>query len=93
MNATTTVSRAIVPTAEQRSRHRVVLLGHALLDEVADHHQEDQVERLHRRQLAPPDDPRQQIDEEERDGCADDEVHQGKIVTVRSISSNGVSPS
>ena len=42
---------AIVPAARQQPRDRVVALRHALLDEVAEHDQHDQVERLQRGEL------------------------------------------
>ena len=74
---TATVISAIVPPTRIAPRDREVVLRHALLDEVADHHEQDQVERLQRGELAPADHPRQQVDEEEGDGCADDEIHQG----------------
>ena len=69
---------------EDRARHREVVLRHALLDEVADHDQQDHVERLERRELAPSHDPRHEPDEGEEDDCAEDDVHQGHTVTVRS---------
>ena len=81
------VSSAIVVPAEKHARDRVVVLRDPLLHEVADHDQQDQVERLERRELAPPDDAREQQDEEEGDGCADDDVHQGQTVIVRSMCS------
>ena len=60
---------------EHEPGHREVVLRHALLDEVADHDEEDQVERLERGELAPADDPRHEEDEEEREGCSEDDVH------------------
>ena len=57
---------------------REVVLGHALLDEIPDHHEQDQVERLQRSELPPADDPRHEEDEEEREGCAEDDVHSGR---------------
>ena len=45
---TATVSSAIVAADEQRAGDREVVLRHALLDEVADHHEHDQVEGLER---------------------------------------------
>ena len=60
---------------EHEPGHREVVLRHALLDEVADHDEQDQVERLERGELPPAHDPRQEEDEEEREECAEDDVH------------------
>src|SRR5580765_1390920 len=60
---------------EDETGHRVVALRHALLHEVTEHDQHDQVERLERRQLAAADDPRQEEDERESEGRSDDDVH------------------
>src|SRR5690242_13303252 len=78
---------------ERHSRHGEVVLRHALLHEIADRHEQDQVERLERVQLTPSDDAGQQQDEEKRDGCSNDDVHQGKIVMSRSIVVSSVEPS
>ena len=70
-----------------------IVLRHALLEQVADDDEEQQVERLERAQLAPADQPRQQEDEDEREEGADDDVHQGYTVRVRSTAARRVSPS
>ena len=54
---------------------RVVALRDALLDEVADDDEQDDVEGLGRAQLPPSHDAREQVDEREDDECAEDEVH------------------
>jgi hypothetical protein len=46
-----------------------------LLDQVTQHDEEDQVERLEGRELATTDRPCHEPDEEEHDDCADDDVH------------------
>src|SRR6188508_1227909 len=53
--------------SEHQPRDGEVVLRDSLLDEVADHHEQEQVERLHRRQLAPADDAREQEHEREAD--------------------------
>ncbi len=79
---------------EHEAGHREVVLGHALLDEIADHDEQDQVERLERGELPPPDDPRHEEDEEEREGCAEDDVHPyGQTIASRSRESSRRSPS
>ena len=60
---------------EHEAGHREVVLGDALLHEIADHDEKDQVEGLQRGELPPADDPRHEEDEEEREGCAKDDVH------------------
>ena len=78
------------PDCEDEAGHGEIALRDALLDEVADHDQEHQVERLERAQLAPTDEPCQDEDEEERDYCSNDNVHQGKMVTLRSAVASSV---
>src|SRR5215212_7123420 len=56
-------------------RQRVVALGHALLDEVTDDDEQDDVERLERAELALADHARHEEDERVDDGSADDDVH------------------
>ena len=74
----------------RRAGQRVVALRDALLDEVADHHEQDQVERLHRAQLAPPDRARDHEDEHEDERGAQDEIHgYGSTVSSRSIRTSG----
>ncbi len=63
------------PSREHEPGHREVVLRHALLDEVADHDEQDQVEGLERGELPPAHDPRQEKDEEEREEGAEDDVH------------------
>jgi hypothetical protein len=46
-----------------------------LLDEVADRHEQDEVEGLERVELAPSDDAGQEQDEQERECGSDDDVH------------------
>ena len=48
-----TARRAKVPDGEAGPRQGHVALRHALLDEVADDHEQDQVERLERGELPP----------------------------------------
>src|SRR5581483_11171857 len=60
---------------DDRARHGIVVLGQALLDRVAEHDQQDQVERAQRRQLAAPDDPRHEDEEEVQRRASDREVH------------------
>ena len=54
-------------SGEDEAGERVVALGHALLDQVAEHDQEDEVERLQRGELAAADHARDDEDEEERE--------------------------
>ena len=56
------------PDREHGAGHRVVLLGDALLDEVGDHHQDQQVERLHLRELAAAEQAHDHHHEEKDDG-------------------------
>src|SRR5581483_6364740 len=63
------------PDDDHGAGHRVIVLGQTLLDRVPDHDQQDQVERLERRELALADDPRQQEDEAEQEGGSKDEIH------------------
>src|SRR5213596_1259634 len=63
----------------RRAGQRVVALGDALLHEVADDDEQDEVEGLHRAQLAPADHAREQQDEEEDVGRAEDEVHNRRL--------------
>src|SRR5205823_3060005 len=60
---------------DQRSRYRRVALRDALLHQIAQDDEEDDVERLERAEFAPSSDPRYQEDEEEDDGGADDQIH------------------
>src|SRR5205807_1592344 len=78
---------------EDEARDGEVVLHHALLHEVAHHDQHDQVEGLEGGELATPDDPGEQEDEEKRRAGAENDVHYGKIVTERLIRSSGVVPS
>ena len=61
--------------SEERTGERVVVLRETLLDRVAEDDDQDQVERLERRQLAAADDPRQHEQEAEDDDRAKDDVH------------------
>jgi hypothetical protein len=81
------------PDCEHEAGDGEVVLRHALLDEIPDRHEQDQVEGLQRVQLPPADDARQQEDEDEGEGCANDDVHQGYTVTARSTEVRNVSPS
>jgi hypothetical protein len=56
------------PDREHGAGYRVVLLGDALLHEVGDHHQDQQVERLHLRQLAAAEQAHDHHHEEKDDG-------------------------
>src|SRR6266511_89895 len=60
---------------EHQARDGEVVLGDTLLNEVADRDEQDEIERLERVELAPSDDPRQEKDEQERNGCSEDDVH------------------
>src|SRR6185503_16587860 len=60
---------------EDEPRERHVALGHPLLDEVADHDDEDQVERLEGGQLTATGDAEQDVDEDEGGGGPKDDVH------------------
>jgi len=62
---------------DDSARDRVVVLGQPLLNRVSEHDQQDQVEWLQRRQLAPPDHARQHVDEGEERDAAESEVHYG----------------
>src|SRR5439155_19845043 len=64
-----------------------------VLDEVADHDEQDHVGRLHRRELAPAHHTHQEENEDVRDECSENDVHQGKIVILRWTVRIGVSPS
>src|SRR5206468_8205909 len=77
------LQRADRPDGDDGALDRVVVLSQALLDRVAEHDKQDQVERLQRRQLAPPDHARQQIDEQEERDASERDVHYGKIVMSR----------
>src|SRR5215211_2414968 len=67
---------------DQGARHRIVVLGDALLDQIAENHEHDQVEGFHGGELTPPDHPEQEKDNEKGDECANRDVHgYGKIVT------------
>ena len=81
------------PTGEHRAGHREVVLGHSLLDQVAEHDEQDQVEGLQGRELPAPDRAGHEPDEDEEDDCADDDVHQGQTVIVRSMVASSSSPS
>jgi len=84
------------PDRERRPGERHVALHHALLEQVGDHHDEDHVERLERRQLSPAENSEKQKDEHERGGRAQDDVHgspQGKTVTVLVSSASPCAPS
>ena len=73
---TATVSSATVPPTSIIAGDREVVLRDALLDEVADHDEQDQVERLAASDSSRrPDHARQEEDEDEPDDGADDEVH------------------
>src|SRR4029434_8227075 len=81
------------PAGEHGARDGEVVLRDPLLDQVAEDDPEHEVEGLERRELAPPDGARHEPDEqEERDG-AEDDVHYGKSVIVRSTFASTVSPS
>jgi hypothetical protein len=58
-----------------RAGERVVALRDPLLDQIADHDDQDQVERLHGAELAPADGARDEQDEEEDGDGAQDEIH------------------
>ena len=62
---------------EHQAGERVVALRHALLDQIAEHDQEDQVERLERRELAPPHHPRDEEQEAVHQCCANHDIHRG----------------
>jgi hypothetical protein len=81
------------PDREDKPGEGEIVLCHALLEQISHDDQEQQVERLERAQLATSDQPGQQEDEDEREEGADDDVHQGNTVTVRSTSVRRVSPS
>jgi hypothetical protein len=69
------VSSVNVPPREQEAGERVVALGHTLLDQIAEDDEQDEVERLHGRQLAPSHHTREEEDEDERQDGSDDDVH------------------
>ena len=83
----------MVGGGEERAGDREVLLGHALLDEIADHDEHDEVERLHAGQFSPPDHAHEHPDEDEDDGGADDDVHYGKTAISWSRARIGAPPS
>ena len=67
---------AMTPRTMQRPRaDESVALRDALLDEVADHDEQDEVEGLHRAELAAPDRARDDEQEEEDDDGAQGDVH------------------
>jgi hypothetical protein len=65
---------ANVPTTRTAGQ-RVVVLGEALLDRVARHDEQDDVERGQRGELAPSDHARDREDEEVEEDGAEDEIH------------------
>ena len=71
----------------------VVVLRQPLLDRVAKHDQQNQIERLQRGELAPPDHARKNEDERVEDDGSDRKVHYGKIVTFWWTLASFVSPS
>ena len=64
-----------MPIASSDAGERVVVLRQALLHGVAEHDEQDQVERLERRELAAPDDAHQHVEDEEDEDAAEDDVH------------------
>ena len=63
------------PDREKRAGERVIVLRQALLHRVAEHDQQDQVERLERRQLSPADHPHQHVEKDEDEDAAENDVH------------------
>ena len=62
-------------------------------EQVADHHQQHDVERLQRGELPAVDDPHQDDDQREQDQAAEDEIHQGSTVIVECWVSSVCGPS
>src|SRR5262249_4348332 len=81
------------PDGDGRPGYGVVVLRQALLDGVAEDDQQDQVERLERGELPPPDHPRQQVDEPEERDSPDGDVHYGKTLRLRENVISRVVPS
>src|SRR5438105_399 len=79
--------------ADHRTGDGVVVLCQALLDRVTEDDQEDEVERLERRELAAPDHAREQIEEAVDRDSADCDVHYGNTKTFRCNVTSAVLPS
>jgi hypothetical protein len=60
---------------DRRARDREVVLGDPLLEEVAEHDEQHDVERLERVELTAVHDPHEDDDEREEDEAAEDEIH------------------